>query len=97
MPTKCSWSHTNPVGNTFSSGKCQKCLKQTASPHTSICRSVTLSKKMQEFAASYAEAAPHHIQEAEEKASKESWKSPISFKEWMDMDYERRWKRYRDL
>ena len=54
-------------------------------------------KKMQEFAASYAEAAPHHIQEAEEKAPKESWKSPISFKEWMDKDYERRWKRYRDL
>jgi hypothetical protein len=54
-------------------------------------------KKMQKFTASYAEAAPHHIQEAEEKAPKESWKSPISFKEWMDMDYERRWKRYRDL
>lgn len=50
-------------------------------------------KEMQEFAANYAEAAPHHIQEAEEKAPKETWKSPISLQEWMERDFERRWGR----
>jgi hypothetical protein len=54
-------------------------------------------KEMQGLAANYAEAAPHHIQEAEEKAPTENWKSPISFKEWMERDYERRWGRQRGL
>jgi hypothetical protein len=54
-------------------------------------------QKMQEFAADYAEVAPHHIQEAEEKAPKETWKSPISLQELRDRDFERRWRLWRGL
>jgi hypothetical protein len=50
-------------------------------------------KEMQEFAKHYKDAAPHHIQEAEEAAPKEIWTSPKSFQEWRDKtwDFEVRW------